>query len=160
MDLKSIGTQTHSRVDLSPAVYSMACVTSDLCNVTFPRGRHRFIKWHNEHYSRHRSLMLALSQDRKSQNKYVGQIKTPTPCQLHAETSFSKYIIISYYSRQLTPSLNLTRLPCCFTSSIHLYLHFLSPVLTLVMDSSTHAAGTVIHRCLILHQRYDGAARG
>lgn len=153
-------THTHCWVDLSPAEYCMASVTSDLRNVTFPRGPRKFIKRHNEHYNRHQSLMLALSQDRKSQNKYVGQIKTPTPCQLPAETSFSKYIIISYYSRQLTPSLNLTRLPCCFTSSIHLYLHFLFAVLTLVMDGSTHTAGTVSHRSLILHQRYDGAARG
>lgn len=138
----------------------MASVTSDLRNVTFPKGRRRFIKRHNEHYNRHQSLMLAPSQDSESQNKYVGQIKTPTPCQLPAGTSLSKYIIISYYSRQLTASLNLTRLPCCFTSSIHLYLHFLFPLLTLVMDGSTHSAGTVSHRCLILHQRHDEAARG
>lgn len=138
----------------------MASVNSDLRNVTFPRGHCRFIKRHNEHFNRHQSPTFAPSQDRTSQNKYVGQIKTPTPCQLPAETSSSKYIIISYYSRQLTPSLNLARLPCCFTSSIHLYLHFPFPVLTLVMDGGTHTAATVSHRSLIPHQQNDGAARG
>lgn len=126
----------HSQVDLSLAEYSMASVTSEVpsdhLNITFLKGRGRFIKRHNEHYNRHQSLMLTPSQDRKHQNEYVVQIKTPTPCQLPAETSVSKYVIISYYSWQLTPSLNLTCLPCCFTSSIHFYLHFSSTVLTLV----------------------------
>lgn len=153
----------HSQVDLSLAEYSMASVTSEVpsdhLNITFLKGRGRFIKRHNEHYNRHQSLMLTPSQDRKHQNKYVVQIKTPTPCQLPAETSVSKYVIISYYSWQLTPSLNLTCLPCCFTSSIHLYLHFSSPVLTLV-DCSTYTARTVSHRSPMLYQWYDGAAQG
>lgn len=66
-------TQTHSQLDLSLAEYSVTSVTSDLLNVAFAKGQSKFIKRHNEHHSRHQSLMLTPSQDTTSLNKYVGQ---------------------------------------------------------------------------------------
>lgn len=135
-------TQTHSQVDLSPAEYSMTSVTSEVhsehLNVAFPKGQRKFIRRHNEHHSRHQSLMLTPSQDTTGQNKYVGQNKNTNTLsassrdlrlktrhnfllQLTADTISQSYTpaLLFYFIYPSLPSFSLTCLHPCGLQHIY-----------------------------------------
>lgn len=129
-------------------------LTSDLFNMTFPKGHCRFIKQHNEHYNHHHSLMFS-SLPRKIE--YIGQIKTTLSCQPPAETS---YLNIFHHFLITADSWHcLSILHSCPAASLFIfYLRLQFPALVLVTYCTTHIR--VSHWCLIGNQWCDLAAHG
>lgn len=137
------------------------------------KGHYRFIKKHNEHCSHHHSQLLASFQDggeggewggrgKRKKNKKYRPNKNTTAVSASCRDASSQHISpLSYYSWQLTLSLNPALLPCCFTPSSPSTFIFYSPSLSLSRSepphtrahththASTHKRVRVSHRCLM-----------
>lgn len=124
--------------------------------MTSPKGHSRFIKQHNEHYNHHHSLMLAPSQEKN--NRIYRPNKNTTTLSASCRDLPSQHISpFSYYSWQLTLSLNFALLPCCLIPS------FPSTFIFNSLSSSSivpHTHTVQVSHCLIWHWWCDLVARG
>ena len=127
-------------------------------SMTFPKGHYIFIKLHNEHYNHHHSLCSALSQGKQKNIIYRPNKNTTTLSASCRDLPSHHISPFSYYSWQLTLSLNLALLPLYFSFPCTSCLLF--PVLGLRHIVYHKHTVQVSYWWLIWHQWWDLATCG